>query len=332
MLMTSKTPLTTEEFMIPAADPDISLFLRNKHPVDLNSFEPERTLLFVHGATYPAETAFDLTLNGFSWMDYIASHGYDVYLVDVRGYGRSTRPAPMDAPAEEHPAIVSAPVAISDVGCAVDFIRARRGIDKLNLLGWSWGTTLMGWYTAQNNAKVNKLVLYAPQWVGDNRLMIDPGNPEKPVGAWRSVTREQMHERWVANVPADKLDGLIPAGWFDTWADATMATDPIGLAMNPPQLRAPNGVVQDRRDYWAQGRPQYDPGEICVPTLLVHAEWDVDLPASMMQGYFARLINAPYRQMIEIGEGTHTIIMERNRLLLFRAVQQFLDQAFVPER
>ena len=31
-------------------------------------------------------------VNGMSWMDYIARHGYDVYLVDVRGYGRSTRP------------------------------------------------------------------------------------------------------------------------------------------------------------------------------------------------------------------------------------------------
>jgi alpha-beta hydrolase superfamily lysophospholipase len=29
-------------------------------------------------------------------MDYIAQHGWDVYLIDVRGYGRSTRPPEMD--------------------------------------------------------------------------------------------------------------------------------------------------------------------------------------------------------------------------------------------
>ncbi|MFZ9676941.1 MAG: alpha/beta hydrolase, partial [Quisquiliibacterium sp.] len=115
------------------------------------------------------------------------------------------------------------------------------------------------------------------------------------------------------------------------WADATLATDPAGAALNPPQLRAPNGVVQDRREFWAAGKPQYDPADIQVPTLLVHAEWDVDLPSTMMQGYFARLVNARYRRMVEIGEGTHTILMERNRMQLFCTVQQFLDERFEPE-
>jgi len=334
--MTAFTPvpidsLQTEEFMIPASDAGIRLYLRNKRPKSLAQYSAQRTLLFVHGATYPAETAFDLRLNGLSWMDFIASHGYDVYLVDVRGYGRSTRPPQMDAAPQANLPIVRAPTAIQDVGSAVEFILQRRGIDSLNLLGWSWGTTLMGWYTAQHNAKVEKLVLYAPQWIGDNRLMIDPGHPEQPLGAWRCVTREQMRERWLAKVPPDKLSGLIPDGWFDAWADATLATDPAGAALNPPQLRAPNGVVQDRREFWAAGKPQYDPADIQVPTLLVHAEWDVDLPSTMMQGYFARLVNARYRRMVEIGEGTHTILMERNRMQLFRTVQQFLDERFEPE-
>ena len=41
------------------------------------------------------KTAFDLKLDGQSWMDYIAARGYDVYLLDVRGYGKSTRPREM---------------------------------------------------------------------------------------------------------------------------------------------------------------------------------------------------------------------------------------------
>ncbi|HYY60336.1 MAG TPA: alpha/beta hydrolase, partial [Burkholderiales bacterium] len=90
------TKIVMEEFMVPAADPGISLYVRNKHPAAMKAFSAEKTLLYVHGATYPAETAFDLQLNGLSWMDYIAQRGYDVYLVDVRGYGRSTRPPEMD--------------------------------------------------------------------------------------------------------------------------------------------------------------------------------------------------------------------------------------------
>jgi pimeloyl-ACP methyl ester carboxylesterase len=153
--------LVTEEFMVPAVDPGIELYVRNKHPAGVTTFDPSRIVLFVHGATYPAETVFDLPLGGLSWMDFIAEHGYDVYLVDVRGCGRSTRPPEMSQPADQNAPIVHTETAVKDVGAAVDFILKRRDVAKINLLGWSWGTTIMGWYTSQNNAKVNKLALYA---------------------------------------------------------------------------------------------------------------------------------------------------------------------------
>jgi hypothetical protein len=53
-------PLTTEDFMVPAHDPGIEIFVRNKRPAGMRAFRPERTVLFVHGATYPAHTTFDL--------------------------------------------------------------------------------------------------------------------------------------------------------------------------------------------------------------------------------------------------------------------------------
>jgi pimeloyl-ACP methyl ester carboxylesterase len=95
--------LVAEHFMIDAIDPGIKLYVRNKRPEQLKQFTSEKTLLFVHGATQPAEATFDLPLEGLSWMDYIAQHGWDVYLVDVRGYGRSTRPPEMDQPAASNP-------------------------------------------------------------------------------------------------------------------------------------------------------------------------------------------------------------------------------------
>src|SRR2546430_15632683 len=79
-----------------------SLYVRNKHPVTMKTVPAEKIVLYVHGATYPAESTFDLPLNGLSWMDYIAQRGYDVYLVDVRGYGRSTRPPAMALPPEQN--------------------------------------------------------------------------------------------------------------------------------------------------------------------------------------------------------------------------------------
>jgi hypothetical protein len=46
----------------------------------------------------------------------------------------------------------------------------------------------------------------------------------------------------------------------------------------------------------------------------------------MLYAYFEKLTNTPYKRYVQIGEGTHTVMMEKNRLQLFQAVQQFLDE------
>jgi pimeloyl-ACP methyl ester carboxylesterase len=316
--------LETESYTIPSTDAGIDLYIRNKHAAGATSFPADRILLFVHGATYPSETTFDLPLGGRSMMDYIAQQGWDVYLVDIRGYGGSTRPPEMARPAAEAKPIADTPTAVKDLGAAVDHILKKRGVAKINLMGWSWGTAILGMYTVENNAKVNRLVLYAPLWIFTSRPLI---GGDGPMPAYRTVTKDSARQRWLAGVPDAKQADLIPPGWFEQWADATWATDPVGSKQVPPVLRAPNGVLEDLRNYWAAGRAQYDPGLINVPTLLIHAELDADLPSDQTRAYFAKLTGAPYKRYIEIGEGTHQVMMEKNRMQFFREVMQFLTEA-----
>jgi pimeloyl-ACP methyl ester carboxylesterase len=313
--------LVTEEAWIASDTPGISLYVRNKRQACPPAGAAGRVLLYVHGATYPSETAFDLALDGQSWMEFIARHGWNVWLVDLRGYGRSTRPPEMDRPATENAPIVTTDVAVRDVGAAVEHVRRHTGAETITLLGWSWGTTTMGAYAAANPSKVSKLVLYAPLWL---RSGPHPLAGSGPLPAYRTVAKDGARKRWLAGVPEDKQAGLIPPGWFEAWADATWATDPT--AASSGLLRAPNGVLQDVRGYWLADKPYYDPSTITVPTLVVVAEWDQDTPLVMAQTVFSRLTAAPTRRLVTIGEGTHTIIMERNRMQLFREVQLFLDE------
>jgi pimeloyl-ACP methyl ester carboxylesterase len=317
--------IATEEFMVPALDAGIRIYVRNKHPANMTSFRPERTVVYVHGATYPASTAFDLELDGLSWMDYIAQRGYDVYLLDIRGYGHSTRPPEMAQPATANPPIVKGDVAIKDIGAVVDFVLKRRNLSRVDLIGWSWGTVLMAAYAAQNPAKVDRLVLYAPVWIRQTASLVQTGTG--PLGAYRFATREQAKTRWLTGVPEEQKASLIPAGWFDAWADATWATDPDANKHTPPAIRAPNGVVADGAAYWGAGKAYYDPAKITAPTLLVGAEWDRDAPPYMAQTLFPLLTHSPGKRYVMLAEGTHTICMERNRLALFKAVQAFLDEA-----
>ena len=317
--------LVTEEFMVPAVDPGIQLYVRNKRPEGMTQFTKDNIVLFVHGATYPAETSFDLKLDGISWMEYIASRGYDVYLVDVRGYGRSTRPPEMSQPPAANKPIVSTKVAAQDLGTAVDYILRKRKVSKINVMGWSWGTSIAGMYTSEHNEKVNRLVLYAPQWIRTETPAPAAANAA-PLGAYRLVSRDSAKARWLKDVPEDKQANLIPPGVFEAWADATWATDPDASKQNPPMLRAPNGVVEDGMNYWSAGKALYDPGKITVPTLLLHAEWDADLPSYLAQGYFKQLKNTPYKRLIELSEGTHTVMLEKNRMQFFRELIGFLDE------
>jgi pimeloyl-ACP methyl ester carboxylesterase len=319
----AQAPLTTLEAMIPSSDPSLKLYVRNKHSEGMTSFSPDKTLLFIHGATYPAETSFDLPIDGVSMMDLFAQSGFDVYLIDVRSYGRSTRPPEMDQAPEANKPIATSEEAGADLGAAVDYILAQRGIPKLDLMGWSWGTSIAGNYTAQHNDKINRLVLYAPAWTFESPV----APPASAIPAYRLVKKEAAKARWTRGVPEDKVGGLIPPGVFDQWWDATIATDPVGSKIDPPMLRAANGVTAEFVNYWLAGKPYYDPGNITVPTLLIHAEWDADLPTYMAEAYFAKLTGAPYKRFVELGEGTHSVMLEKNRMQFFHEILGFLTES-----
>lgn len=309
--------LARSEFMIPSDTPGIELYVRNKRRTDVDRFDGARTLLFVSGSTYPASASFDLALDGVSWMDQLAQAGYDTWLVDVRGYGRSTPPPEMAQPAADHAPIVRTPVAVADVAAAAAFVRERAGGEPINLIGWSWGTTLMSRYTAENPGAVEKLVLIAPQWIRDTPSLADAGGP---LGAYRVVARSAAKARWLNGVPKEAQDALLPPAWFDAWADGVFGNDASA------ELKAPNGTVLDSREFWASGKPLYDPSAIRVPVLIVHADWDRDCPQEMSRAVFSGLSAAPYRRWVEIGEGTHSVFMEKNRWQVFAAVQGFLDE------
>ena len=315
--------LITEDMMVPS-EPGIEIYVRNKRPANLTTFTPERTLLFVHGSTYPAHTGFDIPLGGQSWMEFIASRGTDVYCLDVRGYGRSTRPKAMDEPPQNNPPVARTPYAVRDITAVLEFILKRRNIPKLNLLGWSWGCTLMAITAIQNADKVARLMLYAPGWLRTTPSLLAAG--PGPLGAYRTVTREQAKVRWLNGVPESKQAALIPPGWFDQWADATWATDPVGANQNPPVVRAPNGTVQDTQEFWVAGKTMYDPAKITMPALIAIGEWDRDTPPTMAQALFPLMVNSPGKRLVMLAEGTHHMMLEKNRAALFNAVQAFLDE------
>src|SRR3954470_11662907 len=75
---------------------DAKLFVREIAP--LAGGAGKGVVLFIHGAGTPAEVSFDVPHQDYSWMEYLARAGFDVFAMDTTGYGRSTRPTAMNDP------------------------------------------------------------------------------------------------------------------------------------------------------------------------------------------------------------------------------------------
>jgi len=302
-----------------ASDAGIELHLRNKHPAALTKFAAERIVLFVHGATFPASSTFDVELPGGSWLDYVAQRGYDVYALDIRGYGGSTRPAAMSQPPEANAPFAGTREAVRDIAAAVDFILKRRDATQLTLIGWSWGTTTTAAFAAEQPGKVGRLVLSGPVWLGVR--------PPPFHGAYRTSTRESARAFAIAGIPQPRVNEISPSANFDTWWAATLATDSEGSRQSPPVVRSPNGVLEDFARFWTAGPPAYEPANIRAPTLLIVGDWDVITPPTMARGLYDHLVNARERRLVLLSEGTHFLVIEKHRLRLLREVQNFLDES-----
>jgi pimeloyl-ACP methyl ester carboxylesterase len=299
-LARAQTP-AFDEALIAGGDAGIQLYLRNKRGEG-----PPRVVLFVHGAVWPGSTAFDLPLAGTSWMDYVAARGFDSWCVDLRGYGRSTRPAALSREAAGAPPVTTAAEALRDLAATVAALRQRRGVPRVTLVGWGWGAALCARFAADNAAQVKRLLLLAPGW-----------SAPAATGAWRSMTRAEARASWLAGVPDARRAQVIPPGWFEHWADATFATDPDGSRQVPSVLRVPNGPLADREAL-------FDPARVGAPTLLLGGEWDRESPPEAVLALFARF--AGPKRMTLLGETTHMAMLERGRGTLYQAAQIFLEE------
>jgi pimeloyl-ACP methyl ester carboxylesterase len=298
---------------------------------------PDRVAIFVHGAGTPAEVAFDVPYKDYSWMAYLAHAGFDAFSMDMTGYGRSTRPAPMNDPCnlsrEQQagfiPGLIPAACSPSyphplttiasdwnDLGAVIDYVRALRHVDKVSLLAWSLGGPRAAGYTARHPEHVSELVLLAPAYRRDG-----PSDPPAQLPAdgttMTTQSRDELAALWARQTGcADQVD---PAAADSVWAQM-MASDPVGATWGTGVRRAPQVTT------W--GWNQAAVSKTRTPTLMVTGQYDMQVPSPRVRELYADL-GAEQKVFIDLACSSHNAMWEKNHLLLFQASVEWLTRGTV---
>ena len=296
-----------------------------------------RVVLFIHGAGTPAEVAFDVPAEGFSWMAYLAKAGYDTFSMDTTGYGRSTRPAVMndicnlsesqqatfipallDETCEPSYQFAATTIASDwdDIDAVVDYLRDIRGVEKVHMVAWSLGGPRAAGYAAQHPEKVDRIVLLAPAY-GRNRSANPPESIPAPGAAFTKQSRTDFSNNWDRQVGC--TNQYEPAVSDAVW-QAMLDSDPVGATWGTGVRRAPRTTV------WGWNKDVV--AKTLTPMLIVSPIHDAQVPPSSVRNLYEDL-GAEEKILLDLGCSSHNAMWETNHEILFNSTLQWLEQGTV---
>ena len=197
-----------------------------------------KNLILLHGGGPGGVPSFDLPVPGYSLAEDFAKRGFRVFVMDVRGWGSSTKPREMDQPPHNSAPLVSTKEAADDIYTVVDWV-VRRTHEKTSLLGWASGGHWACAYASRAPAALSALILlntlYSVNAPWELRAsMQDKENPDQfdpHAGGYRIVDRSGLLRRWDTSIPAaDKTEWRDPAV-ADAYVSQTLATDRTASAV-----------------------------------------------------------------------------------------------------
>jgi len=312
----SSRTVAEEHFLVPFGTSGLRLFLRHLPPSH-SANGSTRSVLFVHGATFPSGLAAAFAFGGHSWMEDLSKAGVDSWALDFMGYGGSDRyPQMSDATASGAP-LLRTEEASRQIEAAMRFIHDTRHIEKLSIIAHSWGTLPSGLFATRQPDLLDRLVLFGPVTLRHEQ----PDN-SAPTPAW-NVTVDAQRKRFYGYVPRGEAP-VLAASDMALWGPAYLASDTDSAKRTPPSVRVPYGPLADLDLAWS-GHFLYDPAAIRVPVLIIRGEWDDVTTNEDARWLYQGLRNAPIKRDIVISRGTHVMHLEASRFELYRHVQTFLE-------
>ena len=258
---------------------------RNGIPLHLDCMtvkgaEPGKPILLVHGVTYSSHE-FDIDYQDYSLVRRLAGEGYAVWRLDIAGFGRSGEVEDGFMPDTDY--------AAEDINAAMHMIVQESGQEKVDLLGWSWGTVTAGRFAAKYPEHLDRLILYAPILSG-----LGEAEVTEP---FHHNTREHAADDFQRDASGSFDYSITDSVVIEMWCSSCWHYD---------RETSPNG---GRRDLCvAETERLIDLSAITVPTLVICGDKDPYLNYDLVGSVLDYL---PEGSVLEIIEGAaHAALVE----------------------
>ena len=263
--------------------------------------KPRPVLLLIHGSSNSSRSSFDLATPGkgeYSVMNVFANLGYDVWTMDHENYGRSSQ-------TQSNSDIASG---VKDIQAGMEVIARETGQQKVHLFGESSGALRAGAYAMAEPARVDRLVLGAFTYKGENSPTLT--ERAKNLDYYRTHNRRQRDRAMIRSIfTRDK------AGTTDPAIAEFLADEELKFGD-----QVPTGTYLDM----TANLPVVDPNKVIVPVLLVRGEYDGIATMSDLTDFFSQLPSGD-RQFVVLPGMAHSVVMGLNRQTFWHAMHAFLS-------
>jgi pimeloyl-ACP methyl ester carboxylesterase len=281
---------------------DVSLFVARKYARGRNAAQLRRPpIILVHGSSTSALPTFDLNVPqhpDYSFMDWLARRGWDVWAMDHEGYGRSTV-------TDGNSDIATG---VDDLKVTADLIAALTGFQSFNLYGLSSGSLRVAAFAQAAPDRAARIVLDAFVWTGEGSPTLE--KRKAGVAQFRSSSRRPIDRDYVVGI---------------FLRDGPEATEPaVAEACAVAQLAFDNSVPTGTYLDMTTKLPLVDPAYIFSPTLIVRGEHDTIATMDDLLAFFGRLPSNDKRFAVMPGLA-HVATLGKSRHLLWNATVEFLE-------
>ena len=276
---------------------------RNHVPLHLERYtlhdgKSKQPILFVHGVGFSSHE-FDVDYKDYSLARYFARNGFEVWLLDIAGFGSSG--------AVEDGFLPDSDYAAEDIASAVRCILDRNNLSSMDILGWSWGTVTSSRFAAKYPEMVHKLVLYAPIVAGLGEKTVD-----KPFHKHTWDTAASDFQR--------KADGSIDF----SIVEEPVANTYIANVWRYDRGSSPNAGVRDL--LVSEDVRLLPTADIKAPVLIISGSKDQYVSPALCEEAYQTLSNKDSEICIVDG-AAHAMMMERPYYKTFRErVMKFLKK------